>query len=111
MPLLPGGAREQLHRLSADGRFRLLGLVVQDRPAKAADFLRRNGNPFAAVSRDDGRLYGALGRTGLPATYVVDRGGRVRASVVGAIEDRSIQQTIMPALRRALDDASARPAG
>lgn len=93
---------EQLHRLSAGGRFRLLGLAVQDRPAKAADFLRRNGNPFVAVSPDDGRLYRALGRTGLPATYVVDRGGRVRVSVVGALEDRSIQDTIMPAIREAL---------
>ncbi|WP_375457847.1 redoxin family protein [uncultured Enterovirga sp.] len=93
---------DHLLRLSRDSRFRLLGLVYRDSEAKAAAYLRRTGNPFAAVARDDGQLSRAVGQRGVPGTYVVARSGRVLTAVRGAIDERSIEGRLMPAIRRAL---------
>lgn len=97
------GEHEQLMDLSRDGRFRLLGLVYRDTPAKAAAYLRRAGNPYAAVAADDGRLSRALGQKGVPATYVVARSGRVLDKVAGALDEAVIRARVLPAVQRALN--------
>lgn len=97
------GEHEHLIKLSRDGRFRMLGLVYQDKAEKAVSYLRRAGNPFGAVARDDGQLSAALGQRGVPASYVVARSGRVLAKIAGALDEGSIAGRIMPAIRAGLD--------
>ncbi len=88
---------DHLMRLARDGRVRMLGLVFQDTAAKAAAYLRRAGNPFDAVALDDGRLSRALGQRGVPASYVVDRSGRVTAKWPGGLDEGAIRTTLVPA--------------
>lgn len=101
------GEHDQLMRLSQDGRLALVGLVYRDKPEAASTYLRRAGNPFRAVSHDpEGRLTRALGPRGVPATYVVDRTGRVVLHVSGALDDAVVGERLRPALLRAIDAAS-----
>ena len=93
---------DQLLHLARDGRFRLLGLVFRDKPEAAAAYLRRAGNPYAALAMDDGRIPGLLGQKGVPYSYVLSRTGRVLAMVRGRMDDRAIDDIVMPAIRTAL---------
>lgn len=93
---------DQLMRLAGDGRFRMLGLVFRDKPEAAALYLRRAGNPYAAVALDDGRIARLLGQKGVPYSYVLDGKGRVLAMVAGAVTDKALAETVMPAVGMAL---------
>lgn len=96
------GEHPTLMRLAGDGRFPLVGLLYADKPERAVAYLRREGNPFAAVSPDDGVLVSVLGQRGVPATYVVDRGGRAVHLVLGGMDSDRVRADLMPAVRRAL---------
>ena len=93
---------DQLMRLAEDRRFRMLGLVFRDKPEAAALYLKRSGNPYAAVALDDGRIAKLLGQKGVPYSYVLDRRGRVLAMVRGAMSDKALAEIVMPALATAL---------
>ncbi len=65
---------------------RIEGIAVRDRPADAAAFLVRNGNPYVAVGADsDSRVQMLLGASGVPETFLVDADGIVRRQHVGPI--------------------------
>jgi len=93
---------DQLMRLAADGRFRLIGLVFRDKPEAAAAYLKRAGNPFSALATDDGRIARLLGQKGVPYSYVLSREGRVLALVRGRMDDEAVAKIVMPAIRTAL---------
>lgn len=95
------GEHGHLRRLAGDGRFRLLGLVYNDAPEKAAAYLRRAGNPYAAVAADDGRLSGAVRQRGVPGSYVIGRNGRVLARAAGGVDGASFAALLLPAILRA----------
>jgi cytochrome c biogenesis protein CcmG, thiol:disulfide interchange protein DsbE len=95
------GEHDTLMRLSADGRFPLIGLVWQDKAEPAVAYLRRAGNPFRAVALDTGAFARPLGQRGVPSTYVVDKAARVVASVRGGIGDDEVRDRLMPAILRA----------
>lgn len=98
---------DQLLRLARDGRFRLLGLLFRDKPEAAAAYLRRAGNPYAAVAVDDGRIARLLGQKGVPYSYVLSRQGRILAMVRGTMDDRAVAEIVMPTIRTALGDGRA----
>lgn len=98
---------DQLLRLAQDGRFRMLGLVFRDKPEAASAYLRRAGNPYAAVAMDDGRIAKLLGQKGVPYSYVVSRQGRVLALVRGTMDEKAVAEIVMPTIRTALADARA----
>ena len=90
----------QLTRLAREGVL-LLGVNYKDTPADALGFLRRNGNPFARLGRDEtGRLGIEWGVYGLPETFLVDRGGTIRWRQVGAITEEVLRRDLLPLLRR-----------
>lgn len=92
---------DQLMTLAKDGGFRMLGLVFRDKPEAAALYLKRAGNPFAAVATDDGRIAKLLGQKGVPYSYVLDGKARVLAMVAGAMTDKAVAEIVMPAIRTA----------
>ncbi|WP_133769641.1 redoxin family protein [Enterovirga rhinocerotis] len=98
---------DQLMRLAADDRFRLLGIVFRDKPESAAAHLKRAGNPYAALAMDDGRIPGLLGQKGVPYSYILSRTGRVLARVRGRMDDKAVSEIVMPAIRTALAEAGA----
>jgi cytochrome c biogenesis protein CcmG/thiol:disulfide interchange protein DsbE len=63
------------------------GIAVRDRPEDVADFLARNGDPYARIGSDaQSRVQIALGSSGVPESFVVDGQGIIRYQHVGPIE-------------------------
>ena len=61
----------------------------------------RYGNPYHRVARDaDGRTAINFGVYGVPETYVVDRTGIVRLRYAGGLSSNSVDDTILPLLRK-----------
>lgn len=96
------GEHRTLMRLSNDGRFSLVGLVHLDTAEKAVAYLRQAGNPYRAAAVDRGDYARALGQRGVPATYVIDRTGRVVEAARGGINDDYFRARLMPAIQGAL---------
>jgi len=89
-----------LTRLSREG-VPVFGLNYKDTPQDAMGFLRRNGNPFARLGRDEaGRIGIEWGVYGLPETFLIDRGGVIRWKQVGAMTEAILQQDLRPMLQR-----------
>jgi cytochrome c biogenesis protein CcmG/thiol:disulfide interchange protein DsbE len=62
-------------------------IAIRDRPEDVADFLARHGDPFERIGSDDNsRVQLALGSSGVPESFVIDGGGRIRYQHVGEIE-------------------------
>jgi len=90
----------QLMRLSREG-VPVLGINYKDKPADAAGFLARHGNPFRRLGRDEpGRVAIDWGVYGVPETYLLDRQGIVRWRWPGPVTPEVLEQDIRPLLKR-----------
>jgi peroxiredoxin len=70
-------------RYSKDG-VRFLGVNPGDNTAQALEWVRTYRVPYPSISDPSERFAASLGYVGMPATYVVDREGTIRFSIVGA---------------------------
>lgn len=96
-----------LTQLRDDAKISIYGVNYKDDPAAARRFLSRYGLPFAAVGTDpDGRRAIDWGVYGMPETFVIDGQGRIAYKHVGPMSAESIQQKIIPAIRRASSTAA-----
>jgi len=90
----------KLVRLRAMG-VPVMGVAVRDTPDAVADFLRRNGDGYAAVGGDRAsRVQLALGSSGVPETFVVGADGRILLQHIGDVRDDDVE-----ALAAAVRDA------
>ncbi len=90
----------QLMRLSREG-VPVLGINYKDKPADAAAFLARHGNPFQRLGQDGpGRVAIDWGVYGVPETYLLDRAGIIRWRWAGPITPEVLDQDIRPLLKR-----------
>jgi cytochrome c biogenesis protein CcmG/thiol:disulfide interchange protein DsbE len=81
----------------------LFGVNYKDKPADAVRWLRRQGNPFAAVGADAGGRVGIdWGVYGLPETFVVDGEGVIRHKLVGPLSP-----DLLPGFRAELEKIAA----
>lgn len=81
-----------LGQLKAEG-VSIVGVDVRDRPEALAAFLADHGNPFAAIGEDrDSAVQLALGSSGVPETFVVDRNGIIRRQFIGGISARDLRE-------------------
>jgi len=63
---------------------RFLGVNTQEvSSAQPLEWVRRYDVPYPSLQDPSGRSAASLGYVGMPATYVVDRDGTIRFSVVG----------------------------
>ena len=93
-----------LEALAAEG-VRILGVNYKDKPANALAFLAEVGNPYEAMGADEpGRMALDWGVYGVPETYVIDGQGRIVLRFAGPITERTLAETIRPAMRRAAAD-------
>src|SRR5262249_4401431 len=75
----------------------VVGINWKDKPADAAAFLARLGNPFAAIGTDEtGRAAIEWGISGVPETFIVDRDGIVRFRWVGPLDAVTVEETLLP---------------
>ena len=92
-----------LVRLAGDKRITLAGINYKDAPENALSFLKRYGNPFAAVGVDSGwRAAIEWGVYGVPETFIVGRDGRIAYKHIGPIDARGLEK-----IRAELDKALA----
>jgi cytochrome c biogenesis protein CcmG, thiol:disulfide interchange protein DsbE len=67
------------------------GVAIHDRPQDLARFLASNGNPYAAIGRDDERkVQIQIGSSGVPETYVIDGKGVIRYQHIGDIRAEDV---------------------
>ncbi len=91
-----------LEALAEEEGIPIHGINYKDEPGKALAFLDELGNPYAAVSADEGgRTARDWGVYGVPETFVIDGEGRVLARVAGPVTERTLERTIRPALETA----------
>lgn len=90
----------QLMRLRAAG-VRIDAVAIRDTGPAVADFLRRNGDPYAAIGDDpNSAVQLSLGSSGVPETFLVDGRGIVRRQWLGDIRAEQVDEVIA-AVRRA----------
>jgi cytochrome c biogenesis protein CcmG/thiol:disulfide interchange protein DsbE len=65
--------------------FVVLGVDANDAAGDARRFMRKHGVTYPVVHDAHGSTLGHWGVPGLPTTFVVDRGGRVVAKVIGGL--------------------------
>lgn len=80
------GDLEALHREFAPCGLRVLGVSVDNgAESRVRRFVEREGLTFAVAHDPDGRVQDAFRVVGVPETYLVDRGGRVRWTRAGNV--------------------------
>ena len=80
---------------------RILGINYKDKPADAARFLARHGNPFQALAADaEGRAGIEYGLYGVPETYLLDKDGIIRWRWAGPMTPDTLSAELNPLLRR-----------
>jgi len=80
----------------------ILGVNYKDKPEAALKFLAELGNPFAGLGADtEGRMAINWGVYGVPETYVVDGNGNIIMRHAGPITQRTISETLLPAIQAA----------
>lgn len=88
-----------LLRLAEQGVI-IRGIDYKDRPNDALGLLAREGDPYAAIGKDEaGRTAIDFGVYGVPETYVIDRQGRIRYRQVGPISPQDLQNRILPLIQ------------
>ena len=77
------------------------GLDWKDEPAKGAQVLTNQGDPYLRVGNDlSGRTGIDLGVSGAPETFVIDKQGKVRYRHTGAISIEDWDKKIEPLMER-----------
>lgn len=91
----------QLERLYGRERelgFKFLGLEIKGLLAKMRDVVNEKKTTFPILLDDRRLAREVLQIPGTPTTFVVDGQGRIRARLIGAVED--IDETIAEVLKR-----------
>jgi len=73
------------------------GIAYKDKPANAAGFLARAGNPYSRIASDeDGLAALDWGISGVPETFVIGPGGIIRWHNAAPLSADLIQHTLLP---------------
>ncbi|HYZ40527.1 MAG TPA: DsbE family thiol:disulfide interchange protein [Stellaceae bacterium] len=79
----------------------LNGIAYKDKPQDARRFLDRFGDPYARIGIDrEGATGIDFGVYGVPETYVVDGGGRIRYRHVGPLTAEAVKNQLLPVIER-----------
>ncbi len=99
--------------LSEMAGVRVYGLSYKDEAADSRAWLDELGDPYTAVGHDpQGKVAIELGVYGVPETFVIDPGGRVRYRHVANITEADLAQCFRPLIAAlAADQPVDRPGG
>lgn len=84
-PLLRDAAADH-----ADEGLAVVGIVYNDRPAAAREFIERHGGTWTAAMDPGGTVAAAYGILGPPETYFIGRDGVIVARQIGQISEASL---------------------
>ncbi|MCL9998522.1 MAG: DsbE family thiol:disulfide interchange protein [Erythrobacter sp.] len=80
----------QLEALKRQG-VEIIGIAIRDKPADAANFLNRYGNPYTRIGSDRiSEVQLAIGSSGVPETFVIDAKGVIRYQKIGDIRPEDV---------------------
>ena len=97
-----------LVELAAQGTVPIHGINYKDAPDAALAFLNETGDPYSRIGADrSGRASIDWGVYGLPETFVIDAQGRIAYTHVGPFDRRSLEQDILPVVRRIQSEGDA----
>jgi cytochrome c biogenesis protein CcmG/thiol:disulfide interchange protein DsbE len=89
-----------LMRIDQQDKIPIVGIAYEDTPDKTKQFIGQLGDPFRIVGIDqDGRAGIDFGVYGVPETYVIDKGGRIRFKQVGPINPNVLEHTLLPMIK------------
>ena len=87
---------------------RIHGINLKDKPAAARRFLAELGDPYGRIGADSsGRASIYWGVYGVPETFVIDAEGRIAYKHVGPFNRRSLEEDILPVVRRLQQEQNA----
>lgn len=90
-----------LMKIKQQYRIPVYGILYEDDPSSAKNWLQQAGNPYASVAIDkENQLAALLGVYGVPVTFVVDAKGIVRYRYLGAITEKSWENTLLPIINK-----------
>ncbi|RLA08187.1 MAG: DsbE family thiol:disulfide interchange protein [Gammaproteobacteria bacterium] len=79
----------------------VIGLNYKDATEDAKEWLKQYGNPYDFVAVDkDGDIGIEYGVYGVPETFIIDKKGIVRHKNIGPVNRDSLQQTIIPLVKK-----------
>ncbi len=78
---------------------RLIGIVYQDSPDAARDFMRQYGLTFPGLIDPDGRTAIDYGVFGIPETFFIDAAGIVRSRQIGPLTAATLRDQVVALLR------------
>lgn len=76
----------------------VVGVDIQDKEPAARRFIEQFGLTFPNAPDPQGRVSIDWGVYGVPETFLIDRQGRVRDKMVGALTERYFQEKVEPVL-------------
>ena len=80
---------------------KVYGHNFKDQPEDAANWLRKNGNPYHAVGSDaSGRVAAKLGVVGIPDTLIIDKRARIRFRQKGVVTAKALNRIILPLIEK-----------
>lgn len=90
-----------LVELAEAGTLPIYGINYKDDAEAALTFLDELGDPYTRIGADrSGRVAIDWGVYGLPETFVVDAEGQIAYKHVGPFDRRSLEEDILPVVRR-----------
>jgi len=90
-----------LVELAESGTVPIYGINYKDNSEEALAFLEELGDPFTRIGADrSGRVAIDWGVYGLPETFVIDAEGRIAYKHVGPFDRQSLEEDILPVVRR-----------
>jgi peroxiredoxin len=97
-----GPALGRLARSFAGQGVRFIGVDYEDSPRAAVRFARAHGMRYPSVIDPHGTLGDAYRIFGLPTTFIIGPGARIRYVVIGKIDVSSFRATLRSMLARAV---------
>jgi len=86
-----------LMQLKAEGVIPIHGIAWRDPADASLAWLAKHGDPYTRIGQDPrSEAAIALGVTGAPETFVIDRGGVIRYKHIGPITPEAWQTTLAP---------------
>ena len=90
-----------LVELANSGVVPVYGLNYKDRREAALEWLRKHGDPYAAIVVDaEGRTGIEYGVYGVPETFVIDKLGVIRFKHIGPLTPDVIGEEILPMIKK-----------
>jgi len=91
---------EVLLDLKTNHGVEIYGINYKDSDSGRRDYLERLGNPYVAITPDkQGELAIAWGSYGVPETFIIDAGGRIRYRHAAPLTPDDVKKIIIPLIR------------